>query len=160
MRQSKKQTHGQAAVDASLKPLLGAVPSFISRDPSLFTALSVVPGPSSLLLVFKDHNPKPVSTLAFTDDASVDVTAWVQRNRLATLSELTTSNYDEVIKSPTKALVVLAVLKAGSEGDKDRAAFKDVARAWARGGRNFKQPVWFLWIDGVKWKKFLKQSYG
>lgn len=147
-------------MDAALKPLMGATRSYISRDPSLYTSFSTVPGPSSLLLVFKDHHPKPVATLPFPGDQTPDVSAWVAKHRFELITELTAGNHEELMKSPTGALVVLAALKSGTEGDKDRDALKEVARAWGRGGRKFKQPVWFLWIDGIKWKKFLKQSYG
>jgi hypothetical protein len=81
-----------------------------------------------------------------------------------TVTELTSSNYDEIMKSPTRALIVLAAFKktgrSTADLDKDIQRLEVVARAWRKGGRNFHQPVWFVWVDGIKWRKWLKQSFG
>lgn len=64
------------------------------------------------------------------------------------------------MKSDSRAVVVLAALHKGDEGEREKEKLMSVARAWKRGGRGFQQPVWFVWVEGEKWGGWLKQSYG
>jgi hypothetical protein len=68
------------------------------------------------------------------------------------------------MQSPTRALVVLVALKKNGrstgELEKEVEELHKIAKAWYRGGRKFEQPVWFAWIDGERYKKWLKQNYG
>lgn len=96
-------------------------------------------------------------------EAKTKMTAFYLSHKQPTVIELTSSNYKEIMKSPTRALIVLAALKktgrSSSELEKDIQTLEVVARAWRKGGRNFSQPVWFVWVDGVKWRKWLRQSF-
>jgi hypothetical protein len=74
--------------------------------------------------------------------------------------KLTTSNFNEIMKSEEKALVVLAALNKGGDGKKELESFQKVAKAWRRGGRDFSRPVWFVHVEGDKWAGWLKQAYG
>lgn len=78
--------------------------------------------------------------------------------------ELESANFDEVIHSPARSLVVLVALKktgrAAGELEKEVEELRKIAKAWYKGGRPFKQPVWFAWIDGERHRKWLKQNYG
>lgn len=77
-----------------------------------------------------------------------------------TLVQLSVSNYAEIMKSPTKAVIVLAAVHGGETGRKERVEFEKISRAWKRGGRRFDQPVWFVWIDGERWASWMNQAYG
>jgi len=74
--------------------------------------------------------------------------------------KLTTSNFNEIMKSDERALVVLAAFNKGGDGKKEHESFNKFAKAWRRGGRDFSQPVWFVYVEGEKWAGWLKQAYG
>ena len=74
--------------------------------------------------------------------------------------KLTPGNFNEIMKSDTHALVVLAAFNKGGDGQKENREFEKVAKAWRRGGRDFTQPVWFAYVEGEKWAGWLKQAYG
>lgn len=78
--------------------------------------------------------------------------------------ELESANFDEVIHSPARPLVVLVALKktgrSAGELEKEVEELRKIAKAWHKGGRPFQQPVWFAWIDGERDRKWLKQNYG
>lgn len=64
------------------------------------------------------------------------------------------------MKADSRAIVVLAALHKGDEGEKERQKLMSVAKAWKRGGRGFNQPVFFAWIEAERWSSWLRQSYG
>ncbi|OCF32348.1 protein disulfide-isomerase domain [Kwoniella heveanensis BCC8398] len=148
------------SVKTALEPLLGAVPAYTSADPDLYKRLSIAnPAPTSVLLAFSSYSARPVGSLSFP--ASQDnLNRFVNLHRFPTLVELSGSNYNAIMKSPTRAVVVLGAIHKGDEGEKEKERLAEVARAWKRGGRPFSQPVWFVWVDGEKWAKWLKQQYG
>ncbi|KAL7419881.1 hypothetical protein Q5752_005797 [Cryptotrichosporon argae] len=149
-----------AAVKAVLKPLVGAVPAFTSSDPLLYAKLSVAnPPPTSILLAFSSHSPKPIASLSLPADET-SLRRFIDLHRFPTLTHLSGKNYVDIMKSDTRALVVLGALHSGPEGEQERFALEKIARAWKRGGRPFAQPVWFVWVEGEKWKGWLRQSYG
>jgi hypothetical protein len=74
--------------------------------------------------------------------------------------KLTTGNFNEILKSDERALVVLAAFNKGGEGKKEYEEYTKVAKAWRRGGRDFSQPVWFAYVEGDKWAGWLRQAYG
>ncbi len=55
---------------------------------------------------------------------------------------------------------MLGAVHKGDEGAKERVVLQNIARAWKRGGRNFNQPVWFVWVEGDRWSGWLRQAYG
>ena len=155
---AKDQAEG---MQENVKMQVEALPiqSYTSADPLLYANLSIAhPPPTSALLAFSSYSPHPVSTLAFPA-SSDQLNKFVNLHRFPTLVKLTASNYNDVMKSPTRALVVLAALSKGNE-EAEHEKFKSIARAWKRGGRDFSQPVWFVYIEGAKWGGWLRQSYG
>jgi hypothetical protein len=84
----------------------------------------------------------------------------VNLHRFPTLVQLSSGNYVDIMKSESRAIVVLGALHRGEDGEKERKEFERIARAWKRGGRGFTQPVWFVWVEGEKWASWLKQAYG
>jgi hypothetical protein len=143
-----------------MEPLLRTVPAYTSSDPLLYANLSISnPVPTSLLLAFSSYSHHPIASLAFPAFPDA-LSKFVYLHRFPTLVELTSSNYQELMRSPTNAMVVLGAVNKGDEGEKQKEKLREVARAWKRGGRDFSQPVWFAWVDGEKWSGWLKQSYG
>lgn len=144
----------------SLEPLLGSVPAYTSSDPLLYRNLSVAnPPPTSALLAFSSFSPLPVGSISFpaTQDK---VDQFTNLHRFPTLVQLVSGNYQELMKSDTRAVVVLGAVHRGEEGIKERKNLESISRAWKRGGRSFEQPVWFVWVEGEKWSGWLHQAYG
>ncbi|ORY27667.1 thioredoxin-like protein [Naematelia encephala] len=148
------------AVKSMLEPLRNSISAYTSSDPLLYQNLSIAnPPPTSSLLAFSAPDRLPVGTLAFP--ASKDrLERFVNLHRFPTLSQLSASNHQEIMKSPTRAVVVLGAVHKGAEGEKERQKLEQIARAWKRGGRSFAQPVWFVWVDGERWSAWLRQAYG
>ncbi|WVR04133.1 protein disulfide-isomerase domain [Kwoniella sp. DSM 27419] len=148
------------SVKSALEPLLGSVPAYTSADPALYKRLSIAnPPPTSVLLAFSSHSSRPVGTVAFPA-SSEQIKRFINSHRFPTLVELSGSNYKSIMQSDTRAIVVLGALHKGDAGNKEKDTLAQVARAWKRGGREFQQPVWFAYVDGDKWAKWLKQQYG
>ena len=63
------------------------------------------------------------------------------------------------MKSDSKAIIVVGAVHSGDASEKEKAKLLSVAKAWKRGGREFKQPVWFVWVEGERWASWLRQSY-
>lgn len=74
--------------------------------------------------------------------------------------KLTPGNFNDIMKSDTRAVIVLAALNKGSQFQAEYTKFENVAKAWKRGGRDFSQPVWFAYVEADKWAGWLKQAYG
>jgi hypothetical protein len=148
----------QDSVKKTLEPL--NIPAYTSVDPRLYANLSIAnPPPTSALLAFSSLSARPVGSLSFptTQDK---LQKFAKFHRHPTVMRLTTGNFNEIMKSDTQAMVVLAAFHKGSEGKKEYDAFQKVAKAWRRGGRDFSQPVWFAYVEGEKWQGWLKQAYG
>lgn len=136
------------------------VPSYTSSDPYLYANLSIKPPvPTSLLLAFSRPSTHPLATLSFPLDSPDKLSKFIDLHRYPTMVQLSNTNYDSIMKSPERAIVVLAALHGGEEGVKERAEFERIGRAWKKGGRPFDQPVWFVWVDGNMWSRWLRQAY-
>ncbi|AFR98909.2 protein disulfide-isomerase domain [Cryptococcus neoformans C23] len=150
------------SVKKSLEPLLGTVPAYTSTDIALYQRLHVVnPPPTSTLFAFSSYSTRPVGTMALPASSN-DLRKFVNLHRFPTLVRLDASNFQSLMRSDTRAIVVLAGVHKGEEGKKERDTFADIARAWKRGGRRFEQPVWFVWVEGEtsRWANWLKRFYG
>lgn len=152
----------QDSVKKSLEPLLGTVPAYTSTDIALYQRLHVVnPPPTSTLFAFSSYSTRPVGTMALPASSN-DLRKFVNLHRFPTLVRLDASNFQSLMRSDTRAIVVLAGVHKGEEGKKERDTFADIARAWKRGGRRFEQPVWFVWVEGEtsRLANWLKRFYG
>lgn len=151
----------QAKLKDSIPPELADIPFYESHDPAIFDSSRIKPSSGSTLFVFKDNMTVPLSTLDFPA-SSHELKTFLLSHKHAIVTQLDSENFDEIMKSPTRALVVLVALKTDKENvlKQEVEKLKMISRAWMRGGRGFVQPVWFVWVDGVKYAKWLKQSYG
>lgn len=137
-----------------------------SSDPDIFASSKIDGTKGSVLAVFKDHMDKPVSTLYFEDahPSTDQINTFIMSHKYPLVTELTPDNHEELFNLPTRALIVLAALKPGSKNRKefesDLAYFTKVSRAWQKGGRQFSQPVHFVWTDATRQSKWLKHTYG
>lgn len=153
----------QASVKDTISSMASPVTVYETHDPAMFKGARIDPQHGTVLVAFKDHSTRPVDsmTLTYSTATKSSISSFIEGNRYPLLQELTTKNYDTIFKSTTQPLIVLAALKKSSKGfDADLNKFRDIARAWYKGGRKFKQPVWFVWADGTKWKKWFGQTYG
>jgi hypothetical protein len=150
----------QERVKKALEPILGVVPAYTSADQAFYSKFSIAnPPPTSVLLAFSNSESKPVGSLPFPVNQK-DLERFIQVHRHPTVTHLTSGNYNEVMKTDSRAIVVLAALHKGDDGEKERQKLMSVAKAWKRGGRGFVQPVLFAWIEGERWSSWLRQSYG
>lgn len=148
----------QDSVKQTLEPL--NLPAYTSVDPRLYANLSIAnPPPTSALLAFSSHSIRPVGTLAFPTTQE-RLTKFTNLHRHPTIFKLTPGNFNDIMKSDTRAIVVLAAFNRGQQGKTELSEFENVAKAWKRGGRDFSRPVWFAYVEADKWAGWLKQSYG
>jgi len=151
-------TH-KARVKKSLDPILGSVPAYTSADPQYYANFSIVYPPTSVLLAFSNHYRRPSGSLPFPAEQQA-LDRFIDVHRYPTLTHLNAANYDAIMKADSRAIVVLAALHKGEEGEKEKEKLLQVARAWKRGGRAFSQPVRFCYVEGESWRGWLRQSYG
>ncbi|KAI5451445.1 hypothetical protein NCC49_001751 [Naganishia albida] len=152
-----------ATVKTAAGPYLVTSSFYETHDPEIIDAANPHDAHGSVLAVFKDGSTLPTARLQLPVSAE-QITSFILAQRHPTVIELDSSNFDEVIHSPTRALVVLVALKktgrAAGELEKEVEELRKTAKAWYKGGRPFQQPVWFAWIDGERHRKWLKQNYG
>jgi len=146
-------------IENAAKALLGTPPVFKTHDPDVFNLLGVDPSQGAALVVIKDHEPRAAATFPLADShARSTVMPWVLSERLPTMAELSTHNFDEVMRNPSKPIVVLASLDEGSS--QGQAVLLQAARAWRQSGMKvLDRPVIFVWMDSTKWAKWLKSMY-
>lgn len=150
-------------VKSAAGPYLVTSAFYETHDPEIVEAASAEDAHGSVLAVFKDGSSHPTARLHLPA-SSDEISSFILAQRHPTVIELESSNFDEVIHSPSRALVVLVALKKtgrpSGELEKEVEELRKIAKAWYKGGRHFQQPVWFAWIDGERHKKWLKQNYG
>ncbi|KAK1920867.1 thioredoxin-like protein [Papiliotrema laurentii] len=148
------------SVKKTLEPFLNIIPAYTSGDPRLYANLSIAkPPPTSVLLAFSNNEKRPIATLAFPTD-HLSLQRFVNTHRFPVVSHLNSGNYNALMKSESRAVVVLAAVHSGEAGEKEKAKLMSIAKAWKKGGRPFQQPVWFAWVEGERWGSWLRQSYG
>lgn len=151
------------SVKAAAAPYLVTSAFYETHDPEIIDVATSDDSYGTILAVFKDGASQPIAHLNLPA-SSERINSFILAQRFPTVIELDSGNFDEVMQSPTRALVVLVALKKNGrstgELEKEVEELRKIAKAWYRGGRKFEQPVWFAWIDGEKNKKWLRQNYG
>lgn len=173
----------QAAVQDASKVLLGHPTVYQSSDPHLFRRFALEPSSGPVLLSIKDHSAKPYDTLslaAFPKPAIVS--KWLQENRYPTVEELSSENFQGVMRgqnrpgagaAPATAAGAqggpIVVLAAIDQADRARGRkwaeemLLGCAQTWkartekVRGGG---APVRFVWMNVHLWGDWLKKTYG
>lgn len=137
-----------------------SVPVYTSSDPKFYSNLSIAnPPPTSVLLSFSSHDPKPITSIAIPAEGD-KLERFVNNNKQPTVLDLTEDSYTSIMKNDARALAVIGAVRSGAEGAVDRATLLKTARAWKRGGRPFDQPVWFVTVDAGVWEKWLAKMVG
>ncbi|KAG8740625.1 hypothetical protein FRC10_004083 [Ceratobasidium sp. 414] len=156
-----------ANIDEAAKSLLGTPPIYKSRNPDLFTKFNVDPADGPVLLAIKDHNLKPFADFQLSAAASPSaINTFFQHHRTPTLQQLTSENFQDVMKHPAKPLVVLTAFDTEKMSQADLAAsvekLSDIARGWQGQAVRLTdtRPTIFVWMDGERWSKWLKSMYG
>ncbi|ORX36460.1 thioredoxin-like protein [Kockovaella imperatae] len=148
-----------ANVKSALAPIASTHPLYTSSDPELYKQLHIAnPPPTSSLLAFSAQDPYPVGSLAFPADRDA-IDRFIAGHKLPTLVQLTTSNFNDLLKSQSHSVVVLGALHGGSDGEAEKKKLYEIARAWRRGGRRFSSPVQFVWAESGKWAGWLRSSF-
>ncbi|KAG9019431.1 hypothetical protein FS842_007850 [Serendipita sp. 407] len=176
-------------ISKAAQPLLGNPPIFGSTSKQLYSQYEIASTTSvPVLLAIKAHSPdhyaaklELAGTIAANENADL-LENWLQRNRFPLLGKLGMDNFYSVMKNPTKPFVVLAAIDPGpsaeSESEEQATAtnldrlsanaksqlrkFESIARAWADGRetKDKARETVFVWMDGRKWGKWLKNMYG
>ncbi|KAJ9096608.1 hypothetical protein QFC19_007141 [Naganishia cerealis] len=152
-----------SSVKNAAAPYLVTSAFYETHDPEITDMANDDEFHGSILAVFKDGASRPTARLSLPASPE-QISSFVLAQRNPTVFELDSGNFDDIMQSPTRPLVVLVALKKSgrAQGDleKETGELHKIAKAWYRGGRTFEQPVWFAWIDGERYKKWLKQNYG
>ena len=107
-------------------------------------------------------------TASFNVDPTTPVQSisqWLTENKLPLSDELTTENFQTIMRAESAPLVVLVAIdteeRSGSALHEDTSALNGMAKAWHASGKKVNgRPVVFVWMDGTQWKKWLKSMYG
>ncbi|KAG8820676.1 hypothetical protein FRC19_008676 [Serendipita sp. 401] len=186
---SGKDNRVMDVISKAAQPLLGNPPIFGSTSKQLYSQYEIASTTSvPVLLAIKAHSPdhyaaklELAGTIAANENADL-LENWLQRNRFPLLGKLGMDNFYSVMKNPTKPFVVLAAIDPGpsaeSESEEQATAtnldrlsanaksqlrkFESIARAWADGRetKDKARETVFVWMDGRKWGKWLKNMYG
>lgn len=171
-------------VHAASRTLLGSAPVYKSSSPDLFNQFNY-PQTHPSLLVFKDHQLKPVASLNFTEPHSsstsseqneerrnhdtAEIVNWLSGNKHPTLAELSSTNFKDYFEegqTKSESYIALAVLSPKRLGPPGMVQKKEdlhrIAKAWRDGLRVSprEKPVNFVWVNLDKWGKYLSSNYG
>jgi thioredoxin domain-containing protein 5 len=158
-------TRSQNAAREASGPLLGSPPVYSSHSQDLFARYGVPPSVTWALLAFKDHDlAKCAGQLyGYPNTPLADMSSWLMTHRIPSFLELTADSFQSVMNAPQQPLVLIAAATAEIHG-KVRTKLEQLASDWkvrtgGTGERNSRQVV-FTWMDGEKWKDWLKSMYG
>jgi thioredoxin domain-containing protein 5 len=154
----------QEEVEKAAAPLLGSPSVFASSDPSLLTDFDIPQTSTWALIAVKDHDlHNPVSVLHERASTADKMKSWLLSHRLPTSLELTQDTFQNVMNAPQAPLVVIAGINEVNR-QKVAARVKELGQKWrlrskGTGLANSREIV-FTWMDGERWKKWLKSMYG
>ncbi|KAG8935469.1 hypothetical protein FRC02_008020 [Tulasnella sp. 418] len=152
-------------VEAAAEPLMGDPPIYRSLDPALWQRYHLdmsVDGPTILAI----KGGEVARSFAVTQTTSANVISkWLEVHRLPIADELTSDNFQAIMKSDTGSYVVLVAIDRETRGDdlfqNDFSKLKDMATLWSKDAKQVHgRPVQFVWMDAGKWSKWLKSMYG
>ncbi|RDB15626.1 Thioredoxin domain-containing protein 5 [Hypsizygus marmoreus] len=151
-------------VQRAATPLLGAPLLITSSDTSLLTRFSVPQTSTWALLALKDHDPTTPSSIHHERISTPStLSTWLLTHRLPTALELTQDTFQTVMNAPQAPLVVIAAV---GEHDKDKVGtrVRELGKKWRvrteGSGLASGREVVFTWMDGEKWKEWMKSMYG
>ncbi|KZV85007.1 thioredoxin-domain-containing protein, partial [Exidia glandulosa HHB12029] len=154
---SGDKTYDALVEDAS-KPLVGSPSVYKSTDARISDLFKDVQLPS--ILVFKSGEPHAKLHLASYDKAD-RLTKWMMEKRLPLALELSPDNFQDVMKSPARPLVVLTAYDpADPNAEQVEASVKSFADKWSKSSPGAGREVVHVWMDGVRWDKWLNSMYG
>lgn len=157
-------------MEQASRVLLGTPLILQSSDEKLYSKYSIPAGSGPILLTIKDHSSSKASFKLPIDALASQqvIQTYLERNKFPTLTELSMDNYVSVMKNPSNPLVVLAGLDAGGEDgpapvtlEGQVKKLREISLAWANGGesKDKEREVVFVWMDAVRWGKWLKSMY-
>lgn len=158
----------QTLMQEASKVLIGTTSFYTSTNPTFFTQFALAPSP--YLLVFKHSSvptlkfPLPRTTLSKKTRLEL-TTEWIGTAKLPFLSELSSTNYADLMQGTSKntPLVALAILSPtllhSIESTKGR--LEELAKGWhARRSEQFgSRDVLWAWVDGDRWGGWAKGMY-
>ncbi|KAG8988731.1 hypothetical protein FRB90_002558 [Tulasnella sp. 427] len=151
-------------VETAVKPLHGDPPVVQSQDPLLWKHFNKDPSRGSVILAIKGGEVTSSFNVEPTTPAQ-SLSQWILENRLPLFDELSSDNFQNVMRSENPSYVVIVAIDTEArDGDRlaaDTATLNEMAKTWNASGRKINgRPVVFVWMDGVQWQKWLKSMYG
>ncbi|EAU82485.2 thioredoxin domain containing 5 [Coprinopsis cinerea okayama7 len=144
--------------------LLGSVPIYATPSAVVREKYGVPVSVPWALVALKDHDSDTPSATLYGTPTSTreDLKAWLTANRLPTSLELTQDTFQSVMNAPHAPLVVIATSNKILE-DKIQNKMEELGRKWRKRNRGSgvvggKDVVW-TWMDGERWKDWMKSMY-
>ncbi|KAJ3056161.1 hypothetical protein HK097_007885 [Rhizophlyctis rosea] len=139
---------------------------YVSPDPAAYAALGVTPTEDNrpIFIASRDNGRDIVvysGTIQNTLPSRQYARQFIVDNRQPLLPQLAADNQDEILGSDR--LVVMVVVDPLAKGVQDRLeVMKETARTWAKreGDEKLYNLVTFAWMDGVRWRKYVRRAYG
>lgn len=152
-------------MEEAAKLLLGDPPIVKSRDPQLWSYLAQKLDDGVSTIVAVKHSQVVTSLVVSPTTSSATISHWLRMNRMPISDELTSENFQTIMRSDDGPYVVLAALdtdkRTQNELEMDTSKLYDMAKKWHQSGRTVNgRPVVFMWMDGKMWAKWLKTMYG
>lgn len=133
-------------------------PTYQSSDPALFTDLGIDPTGDSLLLVFKDHHPEPAEIFRLPDTTTLlPLERWMTMNRFPSALELTSTNFQEIMRASWSPIIVLAPVERADSAETEKT-LAEANKLWK--SSDTRHPALFVWMDLDRWESWLKKMYG
>ncbi|KDQ14118.1 hypothetical protein BOTBODRAFT_32911, partial [Botryobasidium botryosum FD-172 SS1] len=149
-----------SSVTEATRALLGHPTVYESRDPELFKRFSLDPAKGPVIVAIKDHASEPFDIFALSDHPNQPMTSkWLVDNKLPTVQELDSDNFQSVMRAPSSPLVAPSIIDPA-----DRIKAEEVllaaAKAWKAKAPKDARPVVFVWMNVHTWADWLKRMYG
>ncbi|KIO27085.1 hypothetical protein M407DRAFT_194282 [Tulasnella calospora MUT 4182] len=164
LRTINTSSYDVSKVEEAAKSLLGDPPVVQSQDPLLWKQFDKDPSRGSVILAVKSGEVTASFNVEPTTP-SQSISQWLLENKLPLFDELSADNFQSVMRSESRAFVVIVAIDTSArDADRlaaDTATLNEMAKTWNASGRKIDgRPVVFVWMDGVQWQKWLKSMYG
>ena len=151
-------------VENAAKPLLGSPPIVRSSDMKVWKRFNQNHDLGPVVIAVKEGEFANKLSIGRITPESL-IVKWLDDNKQPIADELTTENFQSVMRSSSNSLVVLVAIDTSKLTDADlqqqQIKLKEMSKLWSVNGQNVKgRSVIFVWMDGVKWAKWLGNMYG
>jgi len=150
-------THVKLVTSAS-HAHLGGPPIYQSTDPELFNEFNVDPSLGPVLVAVKDHMPTMATFIIISSETTLSsLEHWLSQHRFPSAFELTSLNFQDVMRSTLTSFVVLTAIER-ENSHATEMVLKETSKAWAE--QSNQPSVLFVWMDLDRWEAWLSNMYG